>query len=127
MRYSSYSFTTSVLDGDEWSASRPGSAFTSREKDPRNPLYRRLGGPQSRSGHRGYRKNPLSLSGIEPRSAGRPARSQILYCLSYPGSKIGPYRFQYCYIVHHIVLWLTECSGKSYFAYGNIVATYTIA
>jgi hypothetical protein len=27
------------------------------------------------------------LSGIEIRSPGRPARSQTLYCLSYPGSQ----------------------------------------
>jgi hypothetical protein len=27
-RYSSYSFSTSALDGGEWSASRPGRAFT---------------------------------------------------------------------------------------------------
>jgi hypothetical protein len=47
-----------------------------RGNDPRYPLYRRLGGPQSRSGHRGYRKNPLPLSGIEPRSTGRPVCSQ---------------------------------------------------
>jgi len=33
----------------EWSASRPGRAL-SRGKDPRYPLDRRLGGPQSRSG-----------------------------------------------------------------------------
>jgi hypothetical protein len=45
--YSSYSFTTSALDEGEWSASRPEA------KDPRYPLYRRLVGPQSRSGHRG--------------------------------------------------------------------------
>jgi hypothetical protein len=51
-RYSSYSFTTSALDGGEWSASRPGRSLP-RGKDPRYPLYRRLGGPQSRSGHRG--------------------------------------------------------------------------
>jgi hypothetical protein len=31
-RYSSYSFSTSVLDGGEWSASRPGRAFTPRER-----------------------------------------------------------------------------------------------
>jgi hypothetical protein len=31
-----------------------------RVKDPQYPLDRRLGGPQSRSGHRGYRKNPLA-------------------------------------------------------------------
>jgi hypothetical protein len=54
-RYSSYSFTTSVLDGGEWSASRPGRALPPG-KGPRYPLDRRLGGPQSRSGHRGYRK-----------------------------------------------------------------------
>jgi hypothetical protein len=36
----------------EWSASRPGRALT-QGKDPRYPLYMRLGGPQSRSGHRG--------------------------------------------------------------------------
>jgi hypothetical protein len=31
-RYSSYSFTISALDGGEWSASRPGRAFTPRER-----------------------------------------------------------------------------------------------
>jgi hypothetical protein len=55
-------------------------------KDTRYPLYRRLGGPQSRSGHRGYRKNPLPLPGIEHRSPGHPVRSQTLYWLSYPGT-----------------------------------------
>jgi hypothetical protein len=30
-RYSSYSFSTSTLDGGEWSASRPGRAFTPGE------------------------------------------------------------------------------------------------
>jgi hypothetical protein len=33
-RYSSYSFTTSSLDGSEWSASRPGRAFTPGERTP---------------------------------------------------------------------------------------------
>jgi hypothetical protein len=51
-RYSSYSFLTSALDGGEWSASRSGRAL-SRGKDPWYPLYRRLSGPQGRSGHRG--------------------------------------------------------------------------
>jgi hypothetical protein len=51
-RYISYSFLTTALDGGECSASRPGHAL-SRGKDPRYPLYRRLGGPQTRSGHRG--------------------------------------------------------------------------
>jgi hypothetical protein len=33
-RYSSYSFSTSALDGGEWSASRPGRAFTPGEWTP---------------------------------------------------------------------------------------------
>jgi hypothetical protein len=33
-RYSSYSFSTSALDGGEWSASRPGRAFTPGERTP---------------------------------------------------------------------------------------------
>jgi hypothetical protein len=33
-RYSSYSFTTSALDGGEWSASRPGRAFAPGERTP---------------------------------------------------------------------------------------------
>jgi hypothetical protein len=32
--YSSYSFSTSALDGGEWSASRPGRAFTPCERTP---------------------------------------------------------------------------------------------
>jgi hypothetical protein len=62
-RYSSYSFSTSALGGGEWSASRPGRALPTG-KDPRYTLYRRLGGPQSRSGHRGYRKNPSWSAGV---------------------------------------------------------------
>jgi hypothetical protein len=53
-RYSSYSFLTSALEGGEWSASRPGRALPpGKEPPPRSPLYRRVGGPQSRSGRRG--------------------------------------------------------------------------
>jgi hypothetical protein len=61
-RYSSYSFSTSALDEDEWSVSRPDRALPP-VKDPRYPLYRRLCGPQSRSGHRGKRKNPFASVG----------------------------------------------------------------
>jgi hypothetical protein len=53
-RYSSTHSSTSVLDGGEWSASRP-SHFTPWKE----PLVAvgRLGGPQSRSGHGGEEKN----------------------------------------------------------------------
>ena len=48
------------------------------------PLYRRLGGPQGRSG----RVQKISPStGI--RSPDRPVRSESLYRLSYPGPKLG--------------------------------------
>jgi hypothetical protein len=40
--YISYSFSTSALDGGEWSASRPGRALAPG-KEPWYPLYRRLG------------------------------------------------------------------------------------
>jgi hypothetical protein len=43
-KYSPYSFLTSALDGDEWSASRPVRALPPG-KGPRYPLYSRLGGP----------------------------------------------------------------------------------
>jgi hypothetical protein len=56
-----------------------------RGKRPRYPLDRRLGGLQSRSGHYGE-ENILTLPGLEHRSLGRPARSQALYRLRYPGS-----------------------------------------
>jgi hypothetical protein len=44
-----HSFLTSALDGDEWSASRSGRFALGKE--PRYPFNRRLGGPQSWSGH----------------------------------------------------------------------------
>jgi hypothetical protein len=50
-RYSSYSFTTSALYGDEWSASRPGRALPP-EKGLPVPTGQEAG-PQSRPGQRG--------------------------------------------------------------------------
>jgi hypothetical protein len=41
-RYSSYSFTTSALDGDEWSASRPGRALPPG-KGPPVPIVQEAG------------------------------------------------------------------------------------
>jgi hypothetical protein len=76
-RYSSYSFSTSALGRDEWSASHSGRGLAPG-KDPSYSFYRGLGGSQSRSGHtRG--KILLPVPGIEPRSPDRAARSQTLY------------------------------------------------
>jgi hypothetical protein len=49
-RYSSYSFLTSALDGVSGQRHAPAAIYP-RGKDSRYPLYRRLGGPQSRSGY----------------------------------------------------------------------------
>jgi hypothetical protein len=47
---------------------------------PRYTLYRRLSGPQSRSGHHGREKNLLPLPGIESRYLSHP--SHILAIIS---------------------------------------------
>lgn len=64
----------SELDGVIWSASH-SSGFTPGESI-RNPLNRRLGGSQSRSGRFADDINVLSLSGIE-QFLERPARSPV--------------------------------------------------
>jgi len=47
-RYSSTLSLTSALDGGRWSTTRPGRSLP--QGKTRYPLYRRLGGPQGRSG-----------------------------------------------------------------------------
>jgi hypothetical protein len=59
----SYSFTTSALDGGVSGQSHAPAALYPRRKDPRYPLYRRLGWPQSRSGQRRWMKNPFASVG----------------------------------------------------------------
>jgi hypothetical protein len=55
-------------------------------KSHRYPFYRRLGGPQSQSGRYGEVKI-FYLTGTRTLvPPDRPARSQSLYRLSYPGS-----------------------------------------
>jgi hypothetical protein len=48
-----------------WSASRPGRALAPRKEHP-VPLFRRLGGPQSRSGHRLEKKSFCLCRGTNP-------------------------------------------------------------
>jgi hypothetical protein len=82
--YSSYSFFTSALDGGEWSASRSGRALAPGKGPPVPILYRRLGGPHTSLDTETRGKILSLLPEIEPRSPGRPARSQTLYRLSSP-------------------------------------------
>ena len=70
---------TTVLEGDEGSASRPGRSLPPGKT--RYPLYRRLGGPQGRSGQVRKISPPTAI-----RSPDRPPRSQSLYRLSCPNN-----------------------------------------
>jgi hypothetical protein len=77
--YSSYSFTTSVLIGGEWSASRLGRASPPGKGPPSTHWIGGWMGPRAGvdTEARGTILSPLP--GIEPRSLGRPADSQTLY------------------------------------------------
>jgi hypothetical protein len=81
-RYSSYSFTTSAVDGGEWSVSRPGRAFTPGERTPGTHWTGAWVDPRAGLNTEDRGKILLPLPGIEPLSPGRPARSQTLYYLS---------------------------------------------
>ena len=67
---------TAALEGGEWSAARPGRTLPPGKT--RYPLCRRLGGPHGRSGRAEY------LVPHRDSIPDRPARSQLLYRLSYP-------------------------------------------
>jgi hypothetical protein len=75
---------TSALAGGEWSASRP-CRFTPEEKAPGTHLVGSSVDPRDGLDVVEKRKF-LTLPGLEIRPIGRPARSQSLYRLSYPGS-----------------------------------------
>ena len=76
-RYSSTLYLTSALDWGEWSTSRP--CRTLPPAKTRYPLYRRLGGPQGRSGRVRKVSPPTGI-----RSPDCPTRSKSLYWLTYP-------------------------------------------
>jgi hypothetical protein len=63
--------------------SRPGRALP-RGKDPGTHCTGGWVGPRAGLDTEATGKNPLPPPGIEPRSPGRPARSQTLYWLRYP-------------------------------------------
>ena len=67
---------TAELEGGEWSAARPGRTLPPGKT--RYPFYKRLGGPQGRSG----RAENLDPTGIRSRTVQPIALS--LYRLSYP-------------------------------------------
>ena len=68
---------TAALEGGEWSAARPDRTLPLGKT--RYPLYRRMGGPQGRSGW----AEKLAPPGFDPQTV-QPV-AQPLYRLSYPG------------------------------------------
>jgi hypothetical protein len=76
-RYISTLSLTSALDGVGGQHHAPAALPLGKT---RYPLYRRLGGPQDRSGRVRKISPPTGI-----RSPDRPVRSQSLYRLSYPG------------------------------------------
>jgi hypothetical protein len=81
--YSSCSFLTSALDGGEWSASRPGSTLPPGKGPSGTRCTGGWEGPRACLDTEVTGKILSPLPGIEPRSPGRPVRSQTLYWLSY--------------------------------------------
>jgi hypothetical protein len=66
----------------KWTVSFTPLPLCPQENSPPHPLYRRLGGSQSRSGHYGEENNLLPLQGIEPRLLRRPVHSLVASELS---------------------------------------------
>jgi hypothetical protein len=81
--YSSYLFTSSVLDGGEWSASRPGRALPPRKGPPRVLIVQEAGWDSELVWTQWLEEKFVASAGIEPGSPGRPVRSQrVLSALS---------------------------------------------
>jgi hypothetical protein len=70
-------FSTSALDGGEWSASRPGRALDPG-RGPPVPIVQEAGWAPEPVWTQARGKILSPLLGIEPRSPGRLARSQTL-------------------------------------------------
>jgi hypothetical protein len=99
-------FMTSALDKGEWSASRPGR-FTPGERALGTHW---IGGRVNpRAGLDDVEKRKfLTLPGLELRPLCRPALSQSLYRLSYPGSK-----YLYVQILFQLLLHPVRSKTKS--------------
>jgi hypothetical protein len=105
-----YGGVTSALVRGEWSTSRPGR-FTPGERAP-GTLW--IGGwVDPRTGlDDGEKRQFLSLSGLELRPLDRPARSQSLYQLRYPGSVLFIIDCVILYFISNIAcLFLFFCTG----------------
>jgi hypothetical protein len=67
------------------------AALVSPGKGPPVPIVQEAGWAPEPVWTQRLEEKSFAPPGIEPRSPGRPARSQTLYCLSYPGSNLKMY------------------------------------
>ena len=80
---------TTAVEGGEWSAARPGRILPpGKARYPLYPLYRRLGGPQGRSG----RAKNLAPPEFDPRTV-QPVVSRYTYSAARLTSEDGSSRF----------------------------------
>jgi hypothetical protein len=106
-----------------WLAPRPGR-FTPW-KETRYPLYRRLGGPQGRSGRLWKISPPTGI-----RSPDRPACSESLYRLRYSGPHLTNINFHIisffhaCGLCKLIRLFLLFFINAPNFAYGLLITSH---
>jgi hypothetical protein len=77
-RYSSYSFSTSALDGGEWLASRSGRALVPG-KGPPVPTVQEAGWASEPVFTQRLEEESFRHCRDQPLSLGRPARSQTVY------------------------------------------------
>ena len=87
-----YSSMTMALEGGEWSAARPGRTLLPGKTQ--YPLYRRLGGPQGRSG---WAEN-LVPTGIRSRTV-QPVVSR---CFTAEACRLGVNYKAFCHIIDYI-------------------------
>jgi len=80
-----------ALEGGEWSAARPGRNLPPGKT--RYTFYRRLGGPQGRSG----RAENLVPTGI--RYPDRPARSSVAIPTELPGPLLTKYLYLFTIVI----------------------------
>jgi len=105
-----YSLLTTALERGEVSASRPGRSLPPRKT--RYPLYRRLGGPQGRSGQRRKISPP---PGFDPRTV-QPVASRYNDWATRPSFVYGyttticPLQVVYIFSETTISTWRTETS-----------------
>jgi hypothetical protein len=91
---------TAALEGGEWSAARPGRTLSSGKT--RYPLYRRLGGPQGRSGQ----AEQLVPNGIRSRTF-QPVVSRYTDWATGPTVSLGPFAKLWKWQL--AASWLSKC------------------